>query len=175
MWLHLLLACTGLDNRADSLPGDSGDSAVEGCASHAATVEIGGGAITFEPATDGADLTMVHGPQGGWHVLGSARLRYVNPIVSIHYTVEVLPEGSLIADNTYRVQILEDDPCGGYYPGMYGYLDVRALADGDLDTPPELLAGRDLLLRMDITDLDGRVATDTLSAVAALDPMDVEP
>ena len=165
MGLFLLFACAGSD-----LPDDTAG----GCMSEAATVEIGGGTESFESVADGAEATMVHGPQGGWHVLASVSLRHVDPIVSIHYTIEVQPEGTIIADNTYRVQILEDAPCGGYYPGMYGYLDVRALAEGDRDTPPELLAARDLLIRIDISDLAGRTASDTLPVVAALDPMDEE-
>jgi len=165
MVLLLLLACTG-----DK--GALNDSSA--CGDAPATVEVGGGAMDFEPASDGDPVTMVHGPQGGWHVLASVRLDAVDPIVSLHYTIAVQPDGAVVSDNTYRVQILQDTPCGGYYPGMYGYLLVDALAEGELDTPPELLAGRELLLRIDIEDQAGRTASDTLTAVAALDPMDAD-
>ena len=40
--------------------------------------------------------------------------------------------------------------------------------------PPELLAGRELLLRIDIEDEAGRTASDTLTAIAALDPIDAD-
>ncbi|MDP2307216.1 MAG: hypothetical protein Q8P18_14415 [Pseudomonadota bacterium] len=170
MWLLFFLACTGAPLKEDS-------AAPDGCFSEPATVEVGGGSLAFEPVADGAEMTMVHGPQGGWHVLASARFSDVNPIVAIHYTVAVTSgagAGQIVVDNEYRVLIVEDVECGGYYPGMYGYLDVSALADGELDTPPELLAGQDLLLRMDVTDLDGRVASDTLTGRAALDPVDAD-
>lgn len=162
MRLLSLLACTG---------GSDDTAPVEGCFTEPAAIEIGGGERTFEPVSDGADLTMVHGPQGGWHVLASVRLTGVDPIVSIDYTVTT-GGGQVVADYTYRVQIVEDVECGGYYPGMYGYLNVSALAEGELDTPPELLAGQELLLAMVTTDLEGRVATDTLSGTAELDPVD---
>jgi hypothetical protein len=167
MVLFLLLACTG-----DGPFGSDSDGGA--CGASPASVEVGGGAMAFEPAADGDAVTMVHGPQGGWHVLASVRLDDVDPIVSLHYTIAVQPEGTVVSDNAYRVQSLEDTPCGGYYPGMYGYLLVDALAEGELDTPPELLAGRELLLRIDIEDEAGRTASDTLTAIAALDPIDAD-
>lgn len=170
MWIFALLACTD-DTTGDADADDTGLAG--GCFSRPASVEVGGGALAFEPVAEGAELTMVHGPQGGWHVLASARFTGVNPIVSIHYTIAAgSAEGPIVADNTYRVQIVQDVECGGYYPGMYGYLDVRALLDGERDTPPELLAGEPLFLTLATTDLEGRVATDTLTGVAGLDPMD---
>lgn len=175
MWLLLFAACTGPLGGASDGPNDSdsGDT-LGGCGASPAIVEVGGGATTFEPVADGVALTMVHGPQGGWHVLASARLLHVEPIVSIHYTIEVVPDGVIVADNNYHVQIVQDVECGGYYPGMYGYLDVRALEDGERDTPPELLAGKELLVRMDVSVADELVATDTLTGVATLDPQDEE-
>ena len=37
-----------------------------------------------------------------------------------------------------------DGDCSGYYVGMFGYINVSGLQDGELDTPPELLGGHDL-------------------------------
>ena len=117
---------------------------------------------------------MVHGPQGGWHILGSARMSNFSPIVRIHYVVTVEATGAIVADNNYRVEMRTDAECSGYYAGMYGYLDVRELAAGELDTPPELLAGQELRLTMEVADEQGAAASDSLMVIAALDPMDVE-
>jgi hypothetical protein len=172
MWLLFFLACGGPLGAPD-------DTAVdEGCFSDQGAVEVGGGSLTYEPVADGTDLTMVHGPQGGWHVLASARFTDVSPIVEIHYTIEARsPEGdvALVSDNAYRVQMVQDVECGGFYPGMYGYLNVTALIDEEdeeRDTPPELIAGHELVLTMAVIDQEGRTATDTLTGTAALDPMD---
>jgi hypothetical protein len=176
MWAVLLalLGCTGATGDTGALAGDcDADTGLPAaCACEPATIEVGTGADAFEAVAEGDPVTMVHGPQGGWHVLGSARVANLAPIVAIHYTVTVEPEGVLVSDNDYRVQMLADGACGGTYPGMYGYLNVSALATGDADTPPELLAGRTLGLRMEATDVAGRAATDELSVVAALDPKD---
>jgi hypothetical protein len=175
MWMVLLLACNGPDadsGAEDTCATDTGSSLDPSCPCDAPAVEVGGGDIDFVPLSDGDPLTMVHGPQGGWHVLGSARMTNLAPIVAIHYTVDVLSLDARVSDQNLRVQMISDSACTGYYPGIYGYLDVTALASGEADTPPELLAGDELLLTMEVTDLDGRVGVGTLHGVATLDPMD---
>ena len=182
----LLLACTPddpVDTASDTssdtdtgecvptTPSGSASALDAACACEAATVEIGGGSLTFEPYAEGDGAVMVHGPPGGWHVEASMRVTNTVPIVAIRYTIDA--EGARISDNSYRVQILQDGPCTGYYPGMYGYLNVAELALGEADTPPELLGGKELLLTMEITDFEGRTASDTLRMIAELDPIDV--
>lgn len=169
--LWMLLAC----------PGPSTDTADSGdCFDGEPVVAIGGtethedGSQTWTEMDDGIEVTMVHGPQGGWHVLASARVWNSDPIVTILYTITVEESGAEVSHNNYRVQLVEDDACSGYYPGMYGYLDVTALAEGEADTPPELLADAALLLHMEITDESGHAASDDVHALAALDPADQE-
>ena len=176
--LLLLLACTG---EGPSGPDDSAcvpdgaESDIDpACDCYEPEVKVGGGADHFEEVADGAAVTMVHGPQGGWHVLGSARISFTVPLVRIHYEIEVPGRAVRVSDNNLSVMIVEDSACSGYYPGMYGYLDVSAIAEGEADTPPEVLAGETIVLRMTIEDAEGRTATDDLSAVAALDPMDTD-
>lgn len=178
--LLVLAACTGpvgsvggdpVPEDCEVTPTDTGLPA--DCLCDDATLEVGGGALTFEPLAEGSPVTMVHGPQGGWHVLASARFTNLHAIVGIEYVITVAADGTVISDNFYRVQMVRDVECGGFYPGMYGYLDVRALATGDRDTPPELLADVPLVLSLTATDTEGRVATDTIDVVAALDPVDV--
>lgn len=132
------------------------------------------GSETWTEMVDGVEATMVHGPQGGWHVLASARAWNVDAIVTILYTITVEDSGAEISHNNYRVQLVEDEACSGYYPGMYGYLDVTGIEVGDADTPPELLAGAALLLHMEVTDESGHAAADDAHVVAALDPADQE-
>jgi hypothetical protein len=143
------------------------------CACGASSAEVGGGERAFEPLDEGDPLVMVHGPQGGWHVLASLRVQNMLDIVDIAYAIDVLPDGPRISDQTYRVQLVDEGGCSGVYPGMYGYLEVDALADGEADTPPEVLVGRTLRLSLQAADAEGRIASDTLEGVAAPDPIDV--
>ncbi len=167
MWLSLFwMACTG--------GGESGaeDSADTGPCAGAALVEIGDGTDPFVPLLDGGAVTMVHGPQGGWHMLAGVRVSHTDDIVSIHYTIETVPDRVSVSDNSYRVQLRDEGNCQGTYWNMYGYLDASELAVGELDTPPELLCGATLELTIAVEDGDGKGAEASLQVTAAADPLD---
>ena len=126
---------------------------------------------------------MIHGPQGGWHILASIRTHGMMDIVEVHYTIEHLDTGTFVSDNIYRLAVVSEGECTGYYPGLYGYLSVRELYDGDLDTPPELLGGDTLRIRLRVTDCTtsmeeqgfcvqaNRWAEAALDVTALLDPL----
>ena len=137
-------------------------------------MELGDGEPEWTPLSAGDEVTMVHGPQGGWHVLGSLKTYSIAQVVTVHFTAIALDQGGLtVADDEYRVaMIMDDETCSGNYHGMYGYLDVSELAEGDADTPPELLAGQQLRLAMAVEDSDGREVSAEIDVIAALDEMD---
>ncbi|HND00133.1 MAG TPA: hypothetical protein PKW90_28655, partial [Myxococcota bacterium] len=118
MWLSLLwMACSsGRESGAD-------DSVDTGPCAGAAQVEIGDGTDPFVAIDEGASVTMVHGPQGGWHMLAGVRVTHTDDIVSIHYTIDTVPDGVVVSDNSYRVQLRDEGNCQGTYWNMYGYLD----------------------------------------------------
>jgi hypothetical protein len=160
----LFVGCSGGD------PEDTADH----CTDAEATLAIGDGEYTWAPLSAGQEVVMVHGPQGGWHVLASIWTENIATLVTIDYVITATDfEGYVVADDSYRVAMVTDDDCGGFYPGIYGYLEVEELASGEVDTPPEVLAYSNLRLSMTVTDSDGRVATDMLAVVASPDPMDV--
>lgn len=167
---------TGTTTDTDDSGGGSGTGATEaGCLEQVPVVEVGTGEREFEEMADGDGVVMVHGPQGGWHMLGSVRATHMTEIVSVHFTITHTPSGTIVADNTYRVATVYDpDTCVGYYPGMYGYLYVEALEDGELNTPPELMSYDDMTMCMTVTDQDMREGTDCRAVVAVPDPADIE-
>ena len=151
---------------------DKGHSRRDTGCGEGVTVAVGTGDAAYVPLQAGDPVTMVHGPQGGWHILGSALVQNSAPVVSLHFTIHTADAGVLIADNTYRVLLVESPPCGGSFPGMYAYLNVSALADGEADTPPELLGGARLKMRIEATDDEGGLGVGEIEVVAALDPID---
>ena len=151
-------------------PEDTGLS----CESGRPYVEIGTGEDGFEPLFAGDPVTMVHGPQGGWHVLGSVRIWNMGPIVDINFHVTSVLREAVVAENNYRVATVAETDCTGLFWGMYGYLDVHEIAEGDLDTPPELLAYEDLEFRMTVKDTDGREKVSRLIVKGVPDPADLE-
>ncbi|MBL8615169.1 MAG: hypothetical protein JNM72_06130 [Deltaproteobacteria bacterium] len=156
-----------------SVDGGAGDGGPADPCGEAAVVEVGTGAAAFEPFGDPATAVMVHGPQGGWHMLGSLRVTGLQQIVSVRYTVTHQASGVVVADNQYRVGMLYDaDTCVGSYPGMYGYLNVAEMVDGEADTPPELLSWQPVELCLEVDD--GARAGAACGVVEAVpDPMDL--
>lgn len=181
-WLASLAAFSLLSQGCSDTPSDSGGDSSElgppvghmdtGCEAAEPSVLVGGGAEVYEPLNDGDPATIVHGPQGGWHMLASARVSNTLDIVTITYTTHLLPEETSLSWNQYRVQLQLFEECTGDYPGMYGYLDVSALAEGEADTPPELLEGRELRLSLQVTDTDGHEVEASVVVVGELDPVD---
>ena len=76
-----LTACTepttDTSRSTDTSPTTTGPCEIEDPGEGGA--DLGTGADFFEPLEDGDDLLVVYGPQGGYHVDGSVRVRGVNP------------------------------------------------------------------------------------------------
>ena len=163
------------DDPADDT-GGTGDDTGAGplpCSERPARVEVGTGENIFESLVEAEPVVMVHGPQGGWHMLGSVRTHNMHNIIEVHYTVTDVSSGVVVSDNNYRVAVVEDEECSGYYPGMYGYLDVADLATEFATRPPEVLGYKLVDMKMSVTDYDGRVVTQTLRVTAQPDPVDI--
>jgi len=178
MLIWALVGCAGCpgggsDKDTEPCVGDTGSELDVECQCELPTAQVGEGDYEFVSVPDGSEVTMIHGPQGGWHILGAIRVENILPIISIHYTITDDLSGVVVSDNKYRVMTVRDTDCGAFYPGMYGYLDVGELAEDECDTPPELLCGNTLTMQMDVIDGEDRIASDTLSVVAIHDPADV--
>jgi hypothetical protein len=191
--LSCLLAVTACTKGGDSPPADSSgrdDTAQEHpssdtgdgpdpdvpCGEGEPSITLGTGAELFEPLTAGDPVTMVHGPQGGWHILGSLSARHTHPVVDISYTIDSLTHGERVSMNQDRVLLRESEDCTGTFVGMYGYL--LGLPGEDSENPddldiPNLLGGLPLQLNMMVTDLNGVELTAHIEVLAALDPADM--
>ena len=155
-------------------PDDTGGSGPIACEDRAPSVEIGTGDVIFESLEAGEPVVMVHGPQGGWHMLGSVRTHSMHNVIEVHFTVKDLESGVVVSDNLYRVAVVVDGECTGYYPGMYGYLNVTELATEHADRPPEVLGYKTVEMKMEVTDYEGRQVETSLLVTAQPDPIDVE-
>ncbi len=136
-------------------------------------LQVGTGEFSWEDLDSLQDVEMVHGPQGGWHILWSVMLSGTEPTAQLHGTITDLDSAVVVSDITYNVALDPVDDCIGESIGQYGYLDVSGLASGSLDTPPELLVGHTLLLRVEAADFAGTTASDDILVTAVADPEDV--
>jgi len=137
-------------------------------------LQVGSGDLYFIPLSSLDEVEMVHGPQGGWHIWWSVLLSGTEPTAQLHGTITDIDSNVVVSDITYNVKLDPVDDCIGESIGQFGYLDVSGLASGSLDTPPELLVGHTLLLRVEAADFAGTTASDDVLVVAVPDPEDVD-
>ena len=173
--LWMALGCAGGDKAAEdtSQVDPDPDPDPEACIQPTLDVQVGTGSMSYTPLNDGDPVTLVHGPQGGWHILGSVWINHTNPIVRIHFEATTEAEGVLISGNNYTVMLVSDGECSGFFPGMYGYVSVMEMPGGETATPPELLGGKAVILRMTAEDEEGNIGEGQVRVVVELDPADV--
>jgi hypothetical protein len=167
----LLLACGDRKRSSDETASSEPDP--EAC-SGPPVVVIGSSDHEFVPLDEGDPVVMVHGPQGGWHMLGSIQVFNSTQVVKVHFTITDLDSGVVVVDNSYQVALVLEGECSGYFPGMYGYLNIDELKDGDANTPPELLSYHTMRMYMEIVDRDEREGSAKLDVTAVPDPADIQ-
>lgn len=137
--------------------------------------ELGTGIIEFEPITDGQDLEIVQGPQGGYHFIVAVRASGViagnpddlgdpdNPRVWFR-AYRVSDDARIDINNADFTQGLE------YVPGSNGVFEmISRLVILDIADDSEL-DGVSVRLTVDITDIDGRTASDERTIVGVPHP-----
>ena len=120
---------------------------------------------------DGEGIVMVHGPQGGWHVEFGIRAKDPDPWVLFDVTVDA-PQGRIV-DNHYDLKLAAHDGCNGWRTELFGFIGIRDIAEYEGQTPPDLLTGEELHMRLSMTTSLGSV-TDEVTLIAEPDPRDVE-
>lgn len=134
-----------------------------GCATPPVAL-LGTGELAWEPLAEGDDLTVIRGPQGGYHVLGSVRTAGLvpgdaealddasNPTVTFQLTVD----GEALAPFAVYAQGLDplDPPRDGLTHEMIGRLVILDVADDDE------VVGLDATLSVEVADAVGVAALD---------------
>lgn len=168
-----LTACTDRAATGDS-GDDTGSTGLPDCEALPASIEIGTGEFAFIEVEPHDEITMVHGPQGGWHMLGSVRTENMAPNLRIHFSITDLASGELISDNEYFVQQVATGVCTGEVVGRYGYLNLYDdLKKGEDDTPWELFSCHEVRYDMEVTDPTwGKKVAESLTVVAVPDKKD---
>ena len=62
---------------------------METCLEASPSIEVGERERDFVAFSDPPEAMMVHGPQGGWHILGSLQLQHTRPIVEVHFPIPI--------------------------------------------------------------------------------------
>jgi hypothetical protein len=177
MLLSVLFGCTSHHGSDDTAgPGDSGATDPTGLCGNGPTVVLGNGDAAHVPVADGDVVTMVHGPQGGWHIWYSFRAYDFADLVSYQVTGDDLDLGIRIIDGHASVALVPAEPdCAGDVYGIFGFLPGDDPETAEDETPPVYLAGHSVRMSVDVEDLDDASVTahDEVVVTTTCDPADV--
>ena len=136
-------------------------------------IELGTGEITFAPLANGDEIEVIRGPQGGYHFLGSMRVRGVqagtrerlddptNP--TTRFTV-LDGDTSLAPHASYR-QGLEASEHEDWTHEMIGRLVILDITDDDE------INERDVVFGVTVEDTEGRVVSQQLELHVVPNPL----
>ena len=148
-------------------------------------LSLGTGEFHFEPLEDGAAVTMVNGPQGGWHVWTSGQLVGLGPVVSVLATlVDELSAIPIAGSDDLPVTLdlseagtgtFTPGTCEGSFFGQFAYIDdARPMGNDSYLDLICMLEGRPLAFSAKVTDeVTGAVVSDSVRVRARLDPKNV--
>lgn len=162
---------------SDSDPTDETGGAT-GCTADDIALEVGTGEEAYVPLADGDTVTMVHGPQGGWHVETGGLVTHSETEVSILPAIRSDGLGIDVTGaqqaNFQALASYDESACTGVFYG------VRAFIETDRPTGPAgqefvcSLAGEAVTLSVVTEDLVSlRQATAEVDVVLQLDPADI--
>lgn len=138
-------------------------------------IELGTGEIEFTPLSDGDELLIVFGPQGGYHVEGAFRVAGVDPGDRNDLTEPRNPrmEFDLVTEGGTLVMIGEiqqglDDAPSSAAPYTHELLGRRVILDIVND---QIYNGDAATFSVELTDADGVVLSDSVDVVLAPHPL----
>ncbi len=112
-------------------------------------MELGTGLVEFEPLDDGAEVVVVQGPQGGFHIWLSTRCRSCAEQVIIEYGVRGTADDAWLLGTPLRGVVNMDEQDGWQQAlGLYGLLPGKV---GEVD-----FSGLDVVLEANIEDGERR-------------------
>jgi len=132
-----------------------------GCGTGVLEVEVGTGASTHEPLTDGDEVLLAPHPQGGFYLPVSVRTSHADRVVELHASITDPSTGTTLAESSERVQLVDRGGCVDEYWGLKSYLSASATTDigARASEPGE---GAELELGVWVENLDGSSETSSV-------------
>lgn len=134
--------------------GDAGAVALEDAGAQP-LLELGTGTQAFGALTNGQPLTIIAGPQGGFHLWAAARTRAPLDPRLITLTVKVKLAGAELSSTEYKVNLVKNGPFSEWYA-------MTALVPD-----PAEVRGKSTVVELIATDAAGRTATDSRTVIPA--------
>lgn len=116
-------------------------------------LELGTGTQVFMPLTDGQGVTVIAGPQGGFHIWASARVQPPMQPMQLSFRVKVKLGANELSSTDYKVNAVKN----GRYFEWYA---MTALVPDPAD-----VRGKPTIVELIATDSAGRTASDVRTVV----------
>ena len=135
---------------------------------------VGTGASAFEELADDDPVTIVHGPQGGWHVEVAGVVSNTGQEVGIQPRIVVLVTDQQIAGEQQQtltaLSSYDDASCTGEFFNVDAFVDD---VDGTNQTRICQLQDQPATLELTVEDFNtGQTVTESISVVLQTDPGD---
>ena len=170
--LFVLQACSG-----DVSATGTGDTDGGACDQGPTVVEPGVGEFELQLLSGGESISMVHGPQGGWHVDTAAMVRGTGDVIQIIPSLILTENDESIAGleqipETVALGAYDASACEGTVIAIRAYVD-----DVERDFPYSdficMLHGREVEMTLTVTDVvSGEVGTGVATFTLLRDPAD---
>ena len=117
-------------------------------------LEVGTGPSSFAALTDGQDLDIIAGPQGGFHLWTALRASKALSPDRFEVKLAVRQGATELSQNGYRLTLVDNGE-------RYEWYGMQALVPD-----PAAVDGQSVTLRIDATDSNGVTATDERRVIA---------
>jgi hypothetical protein len=112
-------------------------------------VVLGTGVTSFVPVADGAEVPLVYGIQGGYHIWGSVRVRYMDPReLRLAFRLTFESDAKLISLRNEVIDLPGDGTAAAEHLGTFVFVPFV-----------ETVRGQRCRWRLDVTDLAARTVT----------------
>ena len=144
---------------------------VAGCSTEGPpTIVLGTGFFEFEPLKDNGSVSIVRGPQGGYHIWISVRGRYIAPeSLKLCLTLDLADTGEQLEKVTTVVDLILPDgsqEAGGAGSSHDGW--GESLGNRLFVPSPEQIDGKLVRINVEAMGRDGRVAHDSKVVISKL-------
>ena len=133
--------------------GDSLSNSHQDAGPQAPLAQVGTGTDSFEPLEDGQTVPVIKGPQGGYHIWTSIRVRAPIASKDLKVRLHVDFNGAVLTDTNYVLNFWQKGAYAEYY-ALTAFIPDPAAVDGQR-----------VQLAIDVTDTNGLTASDSRTVI----------
>ncbi|MBX2796831.1 MAG: hypothetical protein KTR31_04155 [Myxococcales bacterium] len=163
---------TDTTSPTDTPTGDTGTTPTKVDPCTVPALSVGTGVEHYVPLGEGDPVTVVFGPQGGWHVDVGAEVFGTGQIVSLQSSLTLTAEERTVTTKLppQTLGLVAEDPCGWSIFGVRAFLDDASFPGSAFDYVCDL-DGQTAILELTLVDAANDIElTDQVEVTLTQDP-----